>query len=235
MSASNRPISRRLDQKFDNLIELVAARTNIEFSDEYMDDYLEFFHVYVERCIEYYIIERESVNPVLGVMVNILLSTMVYNPDTDQYYIKIMVASQRAEEDKLFIVPLTDRFRNILFPNDEIISITYPHNDRSECVDEVYSHLLSVDGDATFEDETVEVPASSIMDAIQPYLLRVDVEEISMWMRHGDEYVIMSEQDLLDNQEVYELLIKYVRAGGPLEIAKSFNNRTWEELHEKYN
>jgi hypothetical protein len=145
-----------------------------------------------------------------------------------------MVTSQRAEEDKLFIVPLTDRFRNVLFPNDEIITVSYPHNDRTECADKLYSHLLSIDGDATFEDETVDVPACSILDVIQPFLLRVDVEEISMWILHDDNYVIMSEQDLLDNQDVYDLLVEYLRAGGPLEIAQRFND-SWEAIYEKYN
>ena len=234
MTTSNRPISRRLDQKFDNQIELVEARTDAEFSDEYIDEYLSFFRVYVERCIEYYIIERESLNPILGVMMNILLSNLAYDPDSNQYYIKIMIASQNAEEDKLFIVPLTDGFRNILFPNDEIIDVIYPHDDRSECADIIYDKLLAVDGDGTFEDEKIEVPASSILDVIQPYLLRVDVEEISMWILHDDNYVIMSEQDLLDNQDVYDLLVEYVRAGGPLEIAKRFD-ASWAEIYEKYN
>ena len=234
MTTSNRPISRRLDQKFDNQIELVAARTNDEFSDEYMDNYLEFFRVYVESCIEKYIIERESLNPVLGVMVDILFSTMVYDPDSNRYYIKIMVKSQHEEDDKLFIVPLTDRFRNVLFPNDEIITITYPHNDRMECTDKLYSQLLSITDDGTMEDETIDVPASSILDDVQPYLLRVDVEEISMWILHDDNYIIMSEQDLLDNQDVYDLLVEYLRAGGPLEIARRFND-SWAAIYEKYN
>ena len=145
-----------------------------------------------------------------------------------------MVTDQHTEEYKLFIVPLTDRFRNVLFPNDEIITVTYPHNDRTECADEIYSKLLSVIDDGTMEDETIDVPASVMLDAIQPFLLRVDVEEISMWILHDDNYVIMSEQDLLDNLDVYDLLVEYLRAGGPLEIARRFDD-SWEAIYEKYN